>query len=78
MEDLIELRSNSGQPYSESEIIHILRSLCKTLMKMKNNARLVHRDLKPANLIIDEFGKKYLLTDFGTACQVVQQQNGKD
>ena len=44
---------------------------------MKNKAKLAHRDLKPDNLIIDKFGKRYLLTDFGTTCEV-PQQNGKD
>ena len=45
---------------------------------MKNKARLAHRDLKPDNLIINESGKKFLFTDFGTTCEVNKDINGKD
>ena len=46
-------------------------------MEMKTKARLAHRDLKPQNFIINEFGKKYLITDFGTTREV-DQIDGKD
>ena len=55
-----------------------MRSLCKGLEEMKSKARLAHRDLKPDNLIIDESGKKFLFTDFGTTCEVNLHINGKD
>ena len=37
---------------------------------MKNKARLAHRDLKPHNIIINTDGDRFLLTDFGSSCQI--------
>lgn len=65
MELLHDLRSDiqTGQRFSENEIIKIGRDICTALV-LCHGKRIIHRDIKPENIFYNEDGD-FKLGDFG-------------
>lgn len=70
MELLCSLRDERKEKgeYSEEEVIHIGKDICKGLM-VCHEAGILHRDIKPANIFVTPRGD-YKLGDFGIARMV--------
>jgi serine/threonine-protein kinase len=64
LEQHLDQRRASSQPFSELEAIEILRAAAEALSAI-HDAGIVHRDLKPANIILAPAGRVVLM-DFGT------------
>lgn len=54
------------KPFTELEIVDIMRQLIRILVYLHDTKRIVHRDIKPENIIIDEHNIVSLI-DFGFA-----------
>ena len=57
------------QPFSETEVIALLRDILQGLAFVHQN-NVIHRDIKPANLIREKATGKIVLIDFGAVKEV--------
>ncbi|MEM8720520.1 MAG: serine/threonine-protein kinase [Cyanobacteria bacterium P01_G01_bin.39] len=64
---------NSGQPWSESRVIELLRD-CLNILDFIHGQGVIHRDVKPDNLIRRQSDNKLVLVDFGTVKAIIAEQ----
>jgi len=58
-----------GQPWSEAQVIQLLRELLEVLAYVHQH-NVIHRDIKPSNLMRRHQDNKLILIDFGAVKQV--------
>lgn len=75
LEAAVKERQRTGQPFSEAEIVEMLRQVSEALCFAKQK-RIAHRDIKPANIFIAE-DNYYKVGDFGSALQVISSRDMK-
>ena len=63
--DLYRLQK-SLPPFSESQVVHVMRQLCAGLAHMHQRGYF-HRDIKPENLLYMKTQERLLVADFGLA-----------
>ena len=59
----------SGKPWSEAQVIQLLRELLEILAYLHQH-NVIHRDIKPSNLMRRRQDNKLILIDFGAVKQV--------
>jgi len=77
-QELLETRLNSGNRFSEPEVVQLLQQILPVLSYL-HNVGVIHRDIAPDNLILRNMDGLPVLIDFGGVKQlatVLQQQVG--
>jgi serine/threonine protein kinase, bacterial len=68
--DLLKMRSQSGQAFSEAEALQLLRGILPVLSYLHSHS-VIHRDISPDNLMLRERDGLPVLIDFGGVKQVM-------
>ena len=74
LSELLRLREETGQPFTEDELLRVILPLLEGLARVHAEG-VLHRDIKPANILIRRSNEQPVLIDFGAAKQVVANQS---
>jgi serine/threonine protein kinase len=74
---LLTERQNTGQTFTETEVLQLLRSLLPVLEHIHSRG-IIHRDISPENIILRDSDAKPVLIDFGVVKELATRLQSPD
>ena len=67
--NLLEVLESNNGPLAEADVVRYVMQICDVLSYLHSHQPdpIIYRDLKPANVILEQGGRRVVLTDFGIA-----------